>query len=133
MNLNLVRKWKTTESTIGELSIDGIFECYILEPAGQKAILEGTYPVVITYSPRFRRQLPLLEGVPGRSGIRIHPGNTAADTDGCPLPGQTRGADWVGRSRAAFDLLFAKLKTAQLGKSDISITITSDTSEETNG
>jgi len=134
MNLRLVRRWFTDDSTIGELSIDGEDQCYILEDTvhdgpkipGRTAIPEGTYRIVITYSPRFHRKLPLLVDVPCFEGIRIHPGNTSADTEGCLLPGQTRGVDWVGRSRIAFDSLFAKLKDAQSRGEIISIEITSE-------
>ena len=43
---------------------------------GKSAIPEGRYPIVITYSPKFKKWLPLLLGVPNCSGIRIHQGNT---------------------------------------------------------
>ena len=43
---------------------------------GKSAIPEGRYPIVITYSPKFKKWLPLLLGVPNFSGIRIHQGNT---------------------------------------------------------
>ena len=88
--------------TIGRVSIHGKFFCDTLEPtwrgvdaehperkiAGRTAIPEGRYPVVITYSARFKEWLPLLLHVPCFEGIRIHAGNTAQDTAGCILPGQ---------------------------------------------
>ena len=121
MNLQLKRKWFTDKSTIGELFIDiNQWECFILEDVvregpkipGKTAIPEGVYRIIINHSQRFNRDLPLLLNVPGFEGIRIHPGNTDKDTEGCLLPGQTRSQDFVGSSRLAFDLLFSKLNTA---------------------
>lgn len=122
MNLTLKRKWLTAISTIGELYLDGVFECFFCEdryrPPPQPKIFGitciplGRYEVVITESPRFKRRLPLLLNVPGFEGVRIHPGNAPADTEGCLLPGRVRGADRVLQSVVAFDVLFAKLVLA---------------------
>ena len=127
MKLTLTRKVMTGESTIGVLSIDGIFQCYTLEDVTRKgskvwgatAIPAGTYKVLVTMSPRFKRLLPLIVDVPGFDGIRIHPGNTAKDTEGCILVGTSSGKDVVNNSRVAFEALFSKLKDAK----DISISI----------
>ena len=45
----------------------------------------GTYPVLVTFSPRFQRNLPLIGNVPGRSGIRIHGGTKPEHSTGCVL------------------------------------------------
>ena len=45
----------------------------------------GTYPVLVTFSPRFKRMLPLIRNVPGRSGIRIHRGTKPEHSKGCIL------------------------------------------------
>lgn len=45
----------------------------------------GTYPVLVTFSPRFKRMLPLIGNVPGRSGIRIHGGTKPEHSTGCVL------------------------------------------------
>ena len=45
----------------------------------------GTYHLVRTYSPRFKKQLPLLEDVPDREGIRIHRGSIPEHSKGCIL------------------------------------------------
>ena len=76
------------------------------------AIPTGTYNVVITPSNRFKRDLPLLENVPGFTGIRIHPGNTAADTEGCILVGKGHSTRSVTDSRAAFNDLFNRIRAA---------------------
>lgn len=119
MKLTLKREPSTTKSTPGKLYVDGVFECYTLEDVvrdakiyGETAIPAGTYKVIINMSNRFKRLLPLLLNVPNYEGIRIHPGNTDKDTDGCILPGVTRSVDFVGNSRVAFDALFAKMQKA---------------------
>ena len=132
MILTLARRWLTEQSTIGELSVDGQYECMLLEDpvrrgpkvAGATAIPVGRYRVIITESSRFKRRLPLLVDVPGFEGVRIHLGNSAKDTDGCLLPGRTHGPDWVGESRLAFDALFAKLEAAVARGEDIFIEVT---------
>lgn len=120
MELTLVRDPSSLVSTIGRLAIDGIFECWTLEDVvrdgpkipGKTAIPAGRYEVVVTFSQRFQRPLPLLLGVPHFTGVRIHPGNTDADTEGCILVGRTKGENFIGESRSAFSLLFLKLQQA---------------------
>jgi len=120
MKLTVARQPSSLHSTIGELAVDGKFECYTLEdvvrPAkimGSTAIPVGTYKVVINYSNRFKRMLPQILDVPGFEGIRIHPGNTDVDTEGCILVGDEKKKDFVGKSRVAFDRLFAKMQKAK--------------------
>ena len=45
----------------------------------------GTYPVKVTWSPKFKRMLPLVLNVPGRSGIRVHQGTKPEHSRGCIL------------------------------------------------
>jgi len=119
MKLLLQRGQGEKDSTPGQLFIGGKFECFTLEDIvrrpgvkvyGQTAIPAGTYQVIINWSPRFQRQLPLLINVPRFDGIRIHTGNKAADTDGCILVGDSPTPGWLGQSKVAFDRLFAKLQ-----------------------
>jgi len=125
MQLLLKREKSSEFSTIGSLFVDGVFECYTLEDVvrdkkiyGQTAIPAGTYKVSISFSNRFKRDLPILLNVPNYEGVRIHPGNTSADTEGCILVGESRSKDFIGNSKKAFDKLFLKIK----GK-DVTLTI----------
>ena len=93
----------------------GLYLCDTLEPTwrdyehgaykikGKSAIPEGRYAVVISYSPKFKQWLPLLLGGPEFnkkwSGIRIHAGNSAKDTQGCILVGENREVGKVLNSR----------------------------------
>ena len=120
MKLLLKRLHRTESSTIGELYVDGVFECYTLEDIerevkikSETAISKGTYKVIVTMSNRFKRLLPLLMNVPDFQGVRIHAGNTNHDTEGCILVGQTRSKDFIGKSRKAFDNLFKKMQKAK--------------------
>ena len=122
MHLNLTRHTFTEESTIGTLRHLGptdTFECATLEDcvrplkiAGITAIPKGTYEVIINWSARFKRLMPLLLNVPGFDGVRIHTGNDAHNTEGCILVGMTVGVNRVGQSRVAYDALFPKLQAA---------------------
>ncbi|MGH9967986.1 MAG: DUF5675 family protein [Pyrinomonadaceae bacterium] len=118
MKLRLERKWLTAVSTVGELYLDGRFECYTLELPIRDgkpgtAIPAGTYELRLDPSPRFLMDMPELFGIPGRSTILIHWGNTAADTEGCILVGQTQQPNFVGHSRIAFKRLLAQLGTPE--------------------
>ena len=48
-------------------------------------IPDGTYTVSVTYSPRFKKMMPLIGNVPRRSGIRIHGGTKPEHSTGCVL------------------------------------------------
>lgn len=119
MELRVERTDFSETSTIGKLYVDDQFECYTLEDKvrlvkikGKTAIPAGRYEVIINFSQRFGRMLPLFLNVPNFEGVQIHPGNTAADTEGCILVGETKDAEFIGQSKLAFEGLFNKLKAA---------------------
>lgn len=79
---------------------------------GKTAIPYGEYEVVMTYSNRFHKLLPLLLDVPGFQGVRIHSGNKAEDTEGCLLIGYERTDITVLDSRAAITELVNQIAKA---------------------
>jgi len=130
MELTLNRKIETKNSTIGELFVNDKFQCYTLEDIerpvkvwGKTAIPKGRYEVVITYSAKFKKYLPLLLNVLDYKGIRIHAGNTAIDTDGCILVGRIKQTDKILESVKAINELLPILKSVEK-KEKIFITIT---------
>ncbi len=129
MKLELKRLYFKETYTIGKLYVDGVYQCDTLEdthrPDGDKVysetcIPEGAYQVIINMSNRFKKLMPLLLNVPGFEGIRIHSGNTAADTSGCILVGQNKIKGMVVNSCLMFDKLMEKIQNEK----DIEITIT---------
>lgn len=118
--LKVQRKYYTSLSTIGQLSIDDVIECFTLEPRKDQSqgkpfcTPEGTFDLVMQFSPRFQRVTPHILGVPGFDEIEIHPGNFPWNTEGCTCVGQVympSTPDFIGKSLAAFDALVAKLTT----------------------
>ena len=110
--MTINRKIRSARAIIGDLLVNDVFECYTLE-GPRVDIPVGTYPVEITWSPRFQEMAPLLDNVAGRTDIRIHPGNTDADTEGCILVGTQHTQTTVENSRKAFQSLMAKLTPAK--------------------
>lgn len=148
MEILIDRKWKRDGYTIGTLSIDGKrlgdskHYCCTLEDTDRgldanmslnkimfmkkphvTAIPTGRYQVTITYSSRFKRQLPLVNNVLGYSGVRIHSGNTAEDTDGCILVGENTSKGRVNNSRHWFVIVMEKIQEAIGRKEKVMMTI----------
>jgi hypothetical protein len=142
MELQQKRETFTDESTIGTLSIEGKFECFILEDKdrglndnltleqilkvkvyGKTAIPYGRYEVDWTMSARFKVMMPILLNVKGYSGIRIHKGNTEIDSLGCLLCGTRKKNNMVTESTLATKNLYAKIENAKKQGQRIFITI----------
>lgn len=79
---------------------------------GATAIPYGRYEIAENFSERFQKVTPMLLEVKGYSGVRIHPGNNAEDTEGCLLPGTKKGTNQVMNSRLAYQALHKKISEA---------------------
>lgn len=138
MILTLDRKYKLPTYTIGKLYIDEEYFCDTLEDKDrgltddmtvgeiskikikkETAIPTGTYKITITYSNRFKKNMPLINDVKGFEGIRIHSGNTNQNTEGCVLVGFNKVKGNVINSRDTYNKLFNILSKSN----NITITI----------
>lgn len=107
--LKLYRHVSHSYGTFGTLRVplgDSVYTFDTLEPF-KPIINAGTYPVTLTYSPKFGRNLPLINNVVGHSGVRIHSGNTVNDTIGCILIGSYRESNHLVSSRIALSKLLS--------------------------
>ena len=118
INLLILRNTFSDESTIGELFLNGETFCDTLELPyrdNQKSVScipTGEYKVRLRLARESatRDYLHLLvQEVKDRSHILFHRGNSAKDTRGCILVGQTRKQDFVGNSTLAMDLLMKEI------------------------
>jgi hypothetical protein len=123
MEILLKRTYTDKDRTLGLLFVDTVVECFTVEDTvrakgvkvyAKTAISAGRYEVVITFSNRFKKLMPLLLKVPNFEGVRIHAGNTELDTEGCLIVGQELLPNnaGVGKSRLAYNALFSKIQKA---------------------
>jgi len=115
--LTLMRDFQDSEATLGRLFFNDSPVCYTLEHPWRdnqvkiSCIPLGAYQGQVLPSPHFKRDLPELLNVPGRSQILMHVGNTTKDTLGCILLGLSRNIEEhsIGQSRAATQALLDQL------------------------
>ena len=138
MNLRLDRVEANNQNTFGLWYIDSDFFGFCVEDpyheqkiAGNTRIPAGVYKVDLTYSPRFKKNMWELINVPGFTGIRIHTGNDAEDTEGCLLVGwnadiNLQGESKIYRSKEAFGELDKRMMEAHDGGEAIKIKVSDD-------
>jgi hypothetical protein len=140
MELRIHRDDFTETFTLGKMYVDNSFVGYTCEDCdrhleadlahekedkinGQTAIPRGRYKVILSFSQHFGRVMPEVLDVPGYVGVRIHGGNTAADTLGCPLLGTERTADGVRDCHQVNDHLIELLRHAESVREESWLTV----------
>lgn len=141
MRLLLTRVFFLEDRTIGRLFIDDLYFCDTLEDKnrdidhngkfnndelkvyGETCIPFGEYRVEVTYSPKFKRELPILIDVPHFEGIRIHRGNYPKDTLGCILVGDITKDNILCNSTKTEKEIVSLLKETQKNNEEIIIEI----------
>lgn len=115
MELKVIRSVFNERSTLGKLFLNDAFFAFTCEDKvrrldgdcskkirNETAIDKGRYEVVLSFSNRFQKYLPLLLNVSCFEAIRLHGGNTEADTEGCILigaEGDMKGRIWNCKSK----------------------------------
>lgn len=94
-----------------------------IKKANETAIPTGTYKLVVSESPKFKRELIEIVGVPGFVGVRVHRGNTAQDSAGCVIPGINSEKGKVTDSTKYEEILTKKVKTAIAKNEECYLTI----------
>ena len=141
MNITVWRNRLFDTHTIGQLYVNGEYLCFTLEDKvrevfgqpvekwkvqNETAIPYGTYKVALVDSPHFGPETMTINNVPGFKYIRIHPGNTQADTDGCIILGYVLTPDNMIKyhtTRPAVADLKAKVKEAIKNGEEVTISI----------
>lgn len=142
MKIELHRKFRQKGYSIGILYINGERICETLEDEdrglkqelsvatlksmkikGQTAIPVGTYQVLMTYSPKYKRIMPLVSNVPAYEGVRIHSGNTNRDTEGCILCGRNTKKGMVTNSRYWTKIVTGRIQKAVDNKEQVTLQI----------
>lgn len=109
MEITIIRKYKKENYTVGTMLVNGEKFCDTLEDTdrglrqdmslsqikklkryGVTAIPYGTYRITVYFWPKYRRNYPMVNDVPGYTGVLIHGGATHQQTLGCPLIGENR-------------------------------------------
>jgi hypothetical protein len=121
------------DETLGELFIEGQYECVTLEDEvrtvkvdKETAIPAGRYRMRLTWSNRFKQPMWLIEDVPGFTGIRIHILNNDDETEGCIGTGEAIGADGhtIVRSGVAYQHFMEKtLSFLDEGRNELWFTV----------
>lgn len=152
VSLGIERAWKKADYTIGRFLVNGVrFHESLEDPdrgldssmgldkikaikiAGQTAIPTGTYKVTMSVSPKYKDHswakkygglVPEIIGVPGYSGVRIHPANNASEIEGCIAVGENKVRGGVINSQKTYcELMDKYLMPAWEAGEEMSITI----------
>ena len=131
MKLTLQRYLFAEDYTMGLLFIDGVYFCDTIEDKyrgqdlkktkvmNETCIPYGVYDIKITYSPKYKKNMPQILDVPYFTGVRIHSGNTAKDSFGCVIVGVKCENGKVAESRKTYNALLKRLETAKYIKIDV--------------
>jgi len=88
MNIQLIREKRSAKAVRGTITLPFEGRSPLSYPTLENAdfiIPAGKYPLKMTWSPRFKKDMPLIDEVPDREGIRFHMGTKPEHSEGCVL------------------------------------------------
>ena len=127
MEILIERHFSCSEYVLGRCYVGDTYFCDTLESpvTGVKhpCIPVGDYLVNLVWSPKFKSYKPRLEGVPHRSGIFIHKGNSVKDASGFILVGSNSFKGHLTQSLLAYSDLLECMTKAVLYADKITVRI----------
>jgi hypothetical protein len=118
--LTLHRQYADANCTSGYLVVNGKIQAYTLERPWQgnapliSSIPAGKYPAILRYDHTDQWRIEL-QGVPGRTNVQIHTGNTPDNSEGCILVGKQLGPDLCTIAGGTSKPAYQDLKNAFYG------------------
>ena len=119
MHITVQRQALKDDRTLGELLVDGHHFAWTLEDAvrdrkipNDTAISTGVFEVVVNWSRRFGKPLPMLLNVPNFTGVRIHGGNGPEHTEGCILIGEEHDEERVWKCSQVVSFITFQIRNA---------------------
>lgn len=117
-------------ATLGKMYLDNVFFCQTCEDEdrflersiediserkvyGRTAIPRGRYRLLVTFSNRFQKPLPIVLDVPGFDGIRIHGGNRAENSHGCILVGKVRTSTGIAQCADSVQRIISQIEEGE--------------------
>lgn len=137
-NLVLQREPSGENNTHGELMHNGETLCYTLEDVvrevpsmpvaswkqwGKTAIPSGRYRVTLEFSNRFGADTLTINNVEDFDHIRMHGGNTEADTEGCVLLGTVRTESGIRNCAPAVNAIKDLVRAALMHDGEVWIDV----------
>lgn len=142
MEIKVKRIAKRETYTIGRMYVNGEYYCDTLEDKdrgltqdmplaeirgikvyGETAIPAGHYRVTSASWSKYGVNVPLINDVPGFTGILIHNGRTAAHTSGCIIVGENRAVGQVFNGKKYMTELNDMVMTAIVKGEQVTIDI----------
>ena len=97
------------EDVTRDVNGNGVFDNGEMKVYGETSIPFGEYEIETTMSPKFGKDMVLIKNVSDFTGVRMHWGATAGNSEGCPLVGR-KNSNGSLKNTGMTDILAKRLK-----------------------